>query len=217
MGTAAVLACRPATPALLPVPDADALATALEAQHRIRGPRLTLFRWRYRGREGNLSGEGALRVDHEERARVDFLGAGSTTLQVAVMLGDSLHVRGKHPELAWPPAPLLWAMAGVFRPPGPSPSSAGRRADATILHYRTTEGDALRFEFGAGGRLRRVVYERRGHAEQDLTLQWSERWPEVPARADFRDLREFRAIRLEVTRSREHAPFDPALFRLPPR
>lgn len=193
------------------------MAGLLEAQHRITAPRLTLFRWRYRGHEGNFGGEGALRVDPQGRARVDLLGAASATVQVAVMIGDSLTVRSEGQDLVWPSAALLWAMAGVFRPPGATPSTALRRGDATILDYRTADGDGLRFEFGPAGRLRRVGYERRDHTEQHLTLKWSERWAGVPARAEFRDLREFRAIRLEVTQSREHEPFHPDLFRLSPR
>ena len=208
------LACGPRRPALVPVPEPAATGAELRARHEPAEPRLTLFRWRYHGREGSFGGEGALRLDPEGRARVDLLGSNSATVEIAILRGDSLFLASQDPEVRLPPPAFLWAMAGVFRPPPGSPQSARAGEGVTVLEYRRPEAPGvLRFEFG-NGRLRRLELLHGGGVRQELALTWPE-GPgsmEVPIAAEFRDRREFRRIRLEVVESRAHAPFDSTLF-----
>ncbi len=177
------------------------MAAALWERHEPTAPRLTTFRWRYYGREGNFGGEGALRVDPAGAARVDLLGAGSATVQVAVLAGERVELANEDPDVQLPPPSFLWAMAGVFRPPAQMPMRALGGEGETVLEYRVGVREELWFEFSRASRLRRVVYRRDGRAEQDLSLQWNG-LTEIPSQAEFRDLREFRRIRLVVRGSR---------------
>lgn len=201
--------------ARLPLPDPEAVAASLRERHVPEVSRLTLFRWRYYGREGNFGGEGALRLDPADRARVDLLGPSSATVEIAVLRGDTLHLASQDPEVRLPPPAFLWAMAGVFRPPGPAPTRALGGDGVTVLEYGGTRANGLRFVFGREGRLERVLDLRDDRTELELSLTWAKAGDapaEVPRAAEFRDHRHFRRIRLEVMDSRAHAAFDPDLF-----
>lgn len=197
----------------VPLPHPERAAAALQERHAPDGPRLTWFRWRYYGREGNFGGEGALRLDPGGRARVDLLGPNSATVEIAILDGDTLRLLSEAADgVRLPPPAFLWAMAGVFRPPSPLPSRGLTGDGATVLEYERGGEGALRYSFGRDGRIRNVVQLRDGRAEQDLSLTWGDSATAVPRAAEFRDLRHFRRIRLEVKESRAHAPFDPDLF-----
>ena len=206
-------ACGPRAAARIPLPQPETVAAALQERNAPDAPRLTWFRWRYYGREGNFGGEGALRFDPGGRARVDLLGPSSATVEIAILRGDTLRlVSEASGGVRLPPPAFLWAMAGVFRPPSPAPSR-GRTGDGlTVLEYDRGGEGALRYVFDRDGRIRQVVQLRDGRAEQDLSLTWGESATAVPRAAEFRDLRRFRRIRLEVKESRAHAPFDSDLF-----
>lgn len=211
MMSAGTFACGARRPALVPIPDPAATAAELRARHAVSTPRLTIFRWRYHGREGSFGGEGALRLDGEGRARVDLLGPSSATVGIAVLSGDTVWRASRNREMPLPPPSFLWAMAGVFRPPAPAPSAAHAGSSETVLEYARVNRGTLVFEFGPDRRLRRVAHRRGGRAEQELSLEWPGD-AVTPASAEFRDRREFRRIRMEVVESRAHEPFDPTLF-----
>lgn len=206
-------ACGPRRPALVPLPDPAAIAEVLRTGHQPSSPRLVIFRWRYYGPEGNFGGEGALRLDPAGRARVDLLGPQAATVEIAILRGDTLWLASGDGEVRLPPPTFLWAMAGVFRPPAPVPDRALGGDGETALEYDLApRGESVRFEFGPDGRLRRVVRRGDRRAHQELSLRWPDRPADTPEFAEFRDRREFRRIRLEVTESREHAPFEAHLF-----
>jgi hypothetical protein len=210
-------ACAPRLPDPVPVAEPGELAQRLRAIGTPGQSQLIEFKWRYRGREGRFSGEGALRVNPPDSVRLDLLGPGWSGVQSAVLLGGEVYYIGEQ-RIELPPPGFIWTMLGVFRPPAGVEPRAYRRGDVWQLVYRLSERRFLAFTFDADGALIGSELEEGGHVVQSIRLEPGDpgrgprayRWPKE---ARYRDLGEFHEVRIRVVEVREHAPFESRIFR----
>ncbi len=218
---AAVAACAPRLPDPVPVPEPGELAERLRVAGTPDQPQLIAFQWRYRGREGRFSGEGAVRTNPPDSVRLDLLGPGWSGVQSAVLLGDQVYYIGEQ-RIELPPPAFMWTLLGVFRPPAGVEAVAARRGDHSQLSYVLSSRETLVFLFDAANRL--VEAERRfdGDAVEEIRIEPNDaganlhawRWPRE---ARYRDLGEFHEVRIKVTEIRGHAPFERRIFEVADR
>lgn len=179
-------------------------------------PQLIAFQWRYRGREGRFSGEGAVRTNPPDSVRLDLLGPGWSGVQSAVLLGDRVHYIGEQ-RIELPPPAFMWTLLGVFRPPAGVEPAGARRGEYSQLSYELSNREVIVFLFDAAGRLIEAELRIDGDAVQEIRIEPGDpggdalgwRWPRE---ARFRDLGEFHEVRIKVTEIREHAPFERRIF-----
>ncbi len=218
---AAVAACAPRLPDPVPVAEPGALAKRLQSAGTPDQPQLIAFQWRYRGREGRFSGEGAVRVNPPDSVRLDLLGPGWSGVQSAVLLGDDVHYIGEQ-RIRLPPPTFMWTLLGVFRPPADVRPEGARRGDLSELTYDLSGEERVLFRFDGSSRLVEAELRLDGRAVQEIRVKpgkpgsgpgaW--RWPQE---ARFRDLGDFHEVRIKVTETREHAPFESRIFRVAAR
>jgi hypothetical protein len=214
-------ACAPRLPDPVPVAEPGALVRRLQAAGTPNQPQLIEFNWRYRGREGRFSGEGALRVNPPDSVRLDLLGPGWSGVQSAVLLGDEVYYIGEQ-RIELPPPGFMWALLGVFRPPAGIEPEVYRRGEWWQIVYRLSDRRSLVYTFDSGGRLVRSELREGETAVRSIRLEPAEgdaggaryRWPKE---ARYRDLRDYHEVRIRVVEVREHAPFERRIFRVAAR
>ncbi len=213
---AAVAACAPRLPDPVPVPEPGELEKRLQVAGTPDQPQLIAFQWRYRGREGRFSGEGAVRTNPPDSVRLDLLGPGWSGVQSAVLLGDEVYYIGEQ-RIELPPPAFMWTLLGVFRPPAGVGLVAARRGEYSQLSYELSSRERLVFLFDAASRLVEAELRIDGDVVQEIRIEpgdagadsFAWRWPRE---ARFRDLGEFHEVRIKVTEIREHAPFERRIF-----
>lgn len=213
---ATAAACRPQLPDPVPISDAGALASRLRELGTPDQPKLIEFQWRYRGREGRFSGDGAVRVNPPDSVRLDLLGPGWSGVQSAVMLGADVYYIGEQ-RIQLPPPTFIWTMIGAFRPPVGVQAEGSQRGERTELAYRLSERGTIAFHFDREGRLIEAQLKIDGDVVQEIRLEPGDagdgpgkyRWPNE---ARFRDLGEFHEVRIKVVQIREHEPFEKRIF-----
>jgi len=218
---AAGVACAPRLPDPVPVSEPAQLERTLEANGTPDQPRLIEFKWRYRGREGRFSGEGAVRINPPDSLRLDLLGPGWSGVQSAVLVGDQVYYIGEQ-RIRLPPPTFLWSMLGTFRPPAGIAPRGARRGDYSQLTYRLSDRESVIFLFDAEGRLVEAELTVGDDAVQTIRVEPGDpgedptayRWPKE---GRYRDLVEFLEVSIDVTGSREHEPFESRIFRAAPR
>ena len=210
-----IVACAGQAPEPVPIPEPSALALRFRSVGNPDAAKLIEFEWRYRGHEGHISGDGALRFNPPDSVRLDLLGPGWTGVQSAVMLGEETYYVGEQ-RIDLPPPMFIWALFGVFRPPHDIAPEGTKRGERTELAYQLATYERIVFEFDGGGNLIGAERRYRGRTVQVIELRLGRidegsgwRWPKE---ARFRDLGEFNEVRVEVKEIRDHAPFEPRIF-----
>ena len=137
LGVALVLglaACAPKARPLTGAPTRAALPTfAVDPR-----PHVLEFTWEYKDETFEAAGEGAVRVQGPDRARLDFFLRNGMAGGYAILIGDTLSTPGGDlVKRLLPPAPLLWASLGRLALPA-APDTAARM-----------DGDTLRADLGA--------------------------------------------------------------------
>ncbi len=205
----------------VPIPEPDRLAQRLRVGSGPAAPRLIEFKWRYRGRDGRFSGQGAFRVNPPDSVRLDLIEPGGSGVQSAVLLGQEIRYIGEQ-RIVLPPPTFLWAMFGMFRPPAGVAPEGNRRGERSQLKYRVSVRESVTFDFDGQGNLieaewligrdavREIRLWPRKSTDDDGGFQW-------PKEARFRDLVEFLEVKVEVTSSREHTPFERSIFEVASR
>lgn len=216
MSAVLVASCAASSPDPVPVARPDALADRLREAGAPGEPKLIEFRWRYRGHEGHISGEGGVRFNPPDSVRLDLLGPGWSGVQSAVMLGDETYYIGEQ-RIVLPPPTFIWALFGVFKPPRGVAPEGTRRGERTQLAYQLGTFERIVFEFDGSGRLIGAERRVRGRVVQVIEVRPARRSEDAagwtwPAEARFRDLGEFNEVRVEVTEIRDHEPFERRIF-----
>lgn len=217
---AAFAACTPQLPEPVPVADAGGLAQRLLETGTPDQPKLIEFQWRYRGREGRFSGDGAVRINPPDSVRLDLLGPGWQGVQSAVLLGDNVSYIGEQ-RIRLPPPTFMWTMLGALRPPlGVEPQGA-RRGARLELAYRLSSRETVLFRFDELERLIEAELKIGDDVVQEIRLEHGEasdvagyHWPRE---ARYRDHRDFHEVHIEVVEIREHEPFEARIFSVAPR
>ncbi len=156
----ALLGCRRAEPALLPSAaagvSAEQVAAWVEAT-RPAGRAVHRFTWLFQDEQASKGGRGSARIAPPDSLRFDVAGSLGVGKGSALVVGDT--AVWVVPERAVndlvPNYPLLWALFGIARPPGPfdrlaGVSEGGRTAwryatGADTVEYQRVVGDRIRF------------------------------------------------------------------------
>lgn len=157
-----------------------------------------------------------MRFNPPDSVRLDLLGPGWSGVQSAVMVGDRTSYVGEQ-RIVLPPPTFIWSLFGVFKPPEGIAPEGAQRGDQSQLAYQLSTFERIVFEFGPDGRLVGAERRLRGRVVQEIRLRAADRdensagwhWPK---QARFRDLGEFNEVRVEVTQSRDHEPFEARIF-----
>lgn len=212
LGLAGSACAAPPPPPPVPALDAERVALLLEVATRLEEPARVLFEWSVSETDLRVGGRGVARVEAPYHARLDlFLGSGETVVRAA-LVEDDLRLPAGAPEGLIPPPDLLWGALGVFRPGREAALLGGESLPdgRTRLRYRTADGLDIRYTVGAG-RVHEVERLRDGAAVERLTLTWSgeERFP---AEATYRNLAEFRELRLTRGAVERVEPYPPDIW-----
>jgi hypothetical protein len=206
-------ACGPRELAVIgPAGDPEATAVQLRDETGLEDPLRIVFSWQLNDQGQRVEGRGVARVEPPYRARLDlFLDNGETVIRAALVDGD-LRLPPGSPDDILPPADLMWGALGVFHPVGDArlvgaDSLEGeavrlryRHADGREVHYRIVN-DALRMlELVQGGRVVQRV---------DVAPERVERYP---TEATYRNLAEFRELKLVRESLSLVDPFDPEIW-----
>lgn len=139
-----LMACHPAPPPLLPtglktVERAEVISW-VDSTTPAKGA-LYRFTWLYQDEQSSKGGRGSARIAAPDSLRFDIAGSLGIGKGSAMVVGDS--ARWVVPEKAVsdlvPSYPLLWALFGVARAPGPEAELAGL-AEAGRVAWRYVSG-----------------------------------------------------------------------------
>lgn len=186
-------------------PDAGVHGEALGAEDRTRprGPSRLLFRWSAREPDFRGSGMGVARVEPPYRARLDLFLDNGETAAIAALVDDELRIPASLPTELVPPAPLLWAALGVFRPGAGAEMLQGGVADGAMeVRYRLRAGGQVGFRLRDGALIEAVLLE--GNAVvQHVFVSDPGTVVAFPGEATYRNLTDYRELKL-ILESVEH-------------
>jgi hypothetical protein len=176
LGLVAITGCAPLARPLSGAPTRAVLPpTVIPA-----APTVLRFTWSYKDETFEANGDGAVRRQGPDRARLDFFLRNGMAGGYAILVGDSLTIPGIDlVKRMLPPVPLLWASLGRLVVPA-TPDTIAR-----------LDGDTLRADLGslrgrdasaADGRAWRVIFVGRELArveriEGGKLVEWMTRGP----------------------------------------
>ncbi len=147
---------------LMPVP-ADSVQ-AWVASTWSGEPSFMRFRFDYRERRGNAGGRGSATIAPPDSLRFDFAGPFGANRSAAFVVGDSgiWAEPEEQVQKLVPNYPILWAMLGRARDPGPGTTLTGLQApDLTAWRY-VTAADTVDYVLTRGLKPQLVVDVRQG-------------------------------------------------------
>ena len=210
---ASVTGCRLPEPAVIgPVGDPESAAAQLREDTGLEEPLRIVFDWELNDAGQRVEGQGVARVEPPYRARLDlFLDNGESVISAALVDGD-LRLPPGSPDDILPPPDLMWGALGVFRPLGDAELVGAdrlegegirlryRHEDGREVHYRILDGALTRLELVEGGRVVQRV---------DVAPERVERYP---VEATYRNLSEFRELKLVRQSIAVVDAFDPEIW-----
>jgi len=209
----ALAACGPRRPAVIaPIVDADGTAARIQSESGLDEPLQIVFSWQLNEGGQRVQGRGVARVEPPYKARLDlFLNNGETVISAAMVDGD-LRLPDGAPADILPPPDLMWGALGVFRPQAETRLLGADllEGDATRLRYAYDDGTELHYEV-AHGSVRTLEVVDRGRVVQRVQLE-PEAGDRYPAEATYRNMADFRELKLERESLRVVGPFDPKIW-----
>ena len=179
-------------------PDVRAEALIIEHTKRVARPSRLEFRWRAREPDFRDEGMGVARVEPPYRARLDLFLDNGEVAAIAVLDGDELRIPESVPGELVPPAALLWAAFGVFRPGADAEMVNGRVTGGTmVLEYNLRSDEQVRFHL----RDRAIVdAERleRGSVVERVFITDLMGETIFPKEATYRNMPDYRELRLTL-------------------
>lgn len=209
-------ACTPAARPLQGVPVPSRLPPALLASV----PTVYRFTWSYRDDTFEANGDGAVRAQGPERARLDFFLRNGMAGGYAILVGDTLSVPGIDlVKRMLPPVPLLWASLGRLALPSARDTVARRAGDTLFADMGSLGG---RDATDADGRAWRVAFVGDHLAAVDRieagrVVERLERRPATDGTlaVSYVHVRGKRRLHITVTDSSRVDAFDEAIWRRP--
>ncbi|WP_396219744.1 hypothetical protein [Gemmatimonas sp.] len=213
---ASLAACAPTARPLVGVPT----RAILPPTHMAAGAQVLRFTWVYKDDTFEANGDGAVRAQAPDRARLDFFLKNGMAGGYAILLGDSLFVPGIDlVKRLLPPVPLLWSSLGRLALP-PTRDTTARtdgdtlRADLGVLRGRDAsgaDGRAWRLAFG-GTALARVE-----RIEDGKVIEWMSRRRGANGQwlLQYVHERGKRRLAIAVTDTTTVEGFDDAIWRRP--
>jgi len=211
--TVVITACAPGRVAVVgPMAAPQPTAEALSRDTRLVEPTRIDFTWELNESGSRVHGAGVARIEPPYQARLDlFLDNGETVISAA-LVDDDLRLPPGAPDDLLPPVALMWGTLGVFRPIDGTRLVGGDRLEnrSGRLRYEYTEGHQLHFEVGEGA-VHGVEL-----LEGESVLEWVRLESSVdgayPASATYRNLVDFRELKITTTSVVAAEPFDAAIW-----
>jgi hypothetical protein len=211
--TSLVAACGPHRLAVIaPIPDAEVTARALEDDTGLKEPLQIVFDWQLNDGGQRAHGRGVARVEPPDRARLDlFLDNGETVVSAA-LVGAELRLPPGAPDDVLPPPDMMWGALGIFRPhPGTRLLGGDRLEDQGVrLTYAYDDGRQLQYE-AVDGALRSLELLDGKYVVQRVDVS-PERSEGYPVEATYRNLTDFRELKLVRKSLERHDPFAPDIW-----
>jgi hypothetical protein len=209
----ALAACAPGRVAVVgPMTAPQPMAESLQSETRLVEPTRIDFTWELNESGARVKGVGVARVEPPYRARLDlFLEKGETVISAA-LVEDELRLPPGAPDDLLPPVSLMWGTLGVFRPIEGARLVGGDRLEnrAQRLRYAYTQGRELHFEVGPG--TVRAVELLEGASVVEWVRLETEPGGSYPASATYRNLVDFRELKIVTTSVRSSEPFESAIW-----
>lgn len=209
-------ACAPLARPLVGLPARAVLPpTGLPLQ-----PQLLRFTWTYKDETFEANGDGAVRMQRPDRARLDFFLRNGMAGGYAILLGDSLVVPGIDlVRRLLPPTPLLWASLGRLALPPTSDTTARLdddtlRVDLGALRGRdASEADGRAWRLAFGG----TTLARAERIEGGKVIEWMSRRRGADGQWQLQYVHERgkRRLAIAVTDTTSVEGFDDAIWRRP--
>ncbi|WP_309670926.1 hypothetical protein [Gemmatimonas sp.] len=211
-----LVACVPAARPLVGSPT----RALLPPTNMAAGSQILRFTWTYKDETFEANGDGAVRAQAPDRARLDFFLKNGMAGGYAILLGDSLFVPGVDlVKRLLPPVPLLWSSLGRLALPA-TPDTTARsdgdtlRVDLGVLRGRDAsgaDGRAWRLAFG-GTSLARVE-----RIEDGKVIEWMSRRRGANGQWQLQYVHERgkRRLAIAVTDTTTVEGFDDAIWRRP--
>ncbi|MFN5600016.1 hypothetical protein [Gemmatimonas sp.] len=214
LAVGALAACAPAARPLGGAPIRAVLPpTALPT-----APTILRFNWTYKDETFEAKGEGAVRRQGPDRARLDFFLSNGMAGGYAILVGDSLTIPGVDlVKRMLPPVPLLWASLGRLAVPATPDTMARMDGDTLRADLGTLRG---RDASGADGRAWRVAFAgtmlaRVDRIEDGRVVEWMTRGRQGdgPLQVQYVHERGKRRLSIAVTDTSVVEGFDEAIWR----
>jgi hypothetical protein len=210
---ATAFACGPRRLAVIgPVGDPEAAAVELRDETGLEEPLRIVFDWELNDAGQRVEGRGVARVEPPYKARLDlFLDNGETVISAALVDGE-LRLPPGSPDDILPPPDLMWGALGVFRPEGGAELVGADQLEegAVRLRYRRQDGTEVHYQI-LGGELSTLELLERGSVVQRVDVA-PEREQRYPLEATYRNLAEFRELKLVRESLAVVETFDPEIW-----
>jgi hypothetical protein len=209
-------ACAPLARPLVGLPTRALLPpTGLPAQ-----PQLLRFTWTYKDETFEANGDGAVRMQRPDRARLDFFLRNGMAGGYAILLGDTLLVPGIDlVRRLLPPTPLLWASLGRLALPPTRDTVARIDVDTLRVDLGALQGQDAS---GAEGRAWRLAFSgttlaRAERIEGGKVIEWMSRRRGADGQWQLQYVHERgkRRLAIAVTDTTSVEGFDDAIWRRP--
>ncbi len=214
LGCALVVGCRVPIETRPPIATPAVVAERLLESSGSTRSAFLRFEWSYGDRRGDVPGDGAARFNPADSLRLDLFTSGEVAMAVA-LAGQRLTSIGEMVDVQLPSGPLLFAMAGLFRPDDTAELAAYEAGSDTVLVYAAGPDRKLYF-FVRGRRLHRVEERQHGRLMRKVELTWAPEPRDWPEEAEYRDFGQHSRVRWTIGEIRvleERYPSD--IFTLP--
>lgn len=214
LGCVLATACRVPIETRPPIANPTTVGEHLVESTGAAGPAFLLFDWFYGDQRGDVRGDGAARFNPADSLRLDLFTSGEVAMAVA-LAGTQLTSIGEIEDVDLPSGPMLFAMAGLFRPEDGAALEAYEVDSDTVLVYAVGPDEKLYF-FVRDGRLDRVEERHNGRLAHKVELTWAADRRDWPESAEYRDFGERSRVRWtirEIRAGEERHPSD--IFALP--
>ncbi|MDG2283032.1 MAG: hypothetical protein P8L45_07905 [Longimicrobiales bacterium] len=198
--------------AIGPIPAPDRAAQSVGEATRLTETARIEFRWELNEAGSRVDGIGIARVEPPFRARLDlFLDNGEGVVSAA-LVEDELRLPYGAPDDVLPPVELMWATLGVFRPLASARLAGGEKLEGGARRFRYAGLDdlALHYEV-ANDRVQALEM-----LEGSSVVQWVRLTAAddgmYPAEATYRNLVDFRELKITRTAVISAQSFDPSIW-----
>ena len=206
-------ACGGQRPAVIgPVNDAEALAVQLQYETSLETPLRIVFDWHLNEAGQRVEGRGVARIEPPYRARLDlFLDNGETVISAALVEGELRLPVGSPTEIL-PPPDLMWGTLGVFRPHQGTRLLGGDRLEGEARRLRYTYDDGTELHYHVTDKLLKSLEIVEGESVVQRVLVDLDGDGGYPVEATYRNLADFRELRLVRESLEIVTPYDPDIW-----